>query len=203
MIYWITYSIAYILIRLLFRLEVKGEGYIPKKGPFIIASNHRSYLDPPTLAVSIRRKLCFLTKSELFKTRLSSFYFKQLNCVALDREGIDRRALKEGLRALHSGSGLLVFPEGTRSKDGRIGPAKNGIAMFAIGARVPVIPAFIGGTEKALSPNTRSIKFVKAKVVFGKPLVPPVIDRLNKKSAYQDFTDRIMGEIARLEGKAA
>jgi 1-acyl-sn-glycerol-3-phosphate acyltransferase len=145
-----------------------------------------------------------MTKMELFKGRVSELIFKGLNCIMLDRNGIDRTALKEGLRALHRGRGLLVFPEGTRSKDGRLGSGKAGAAVFAFGSGAPVVPAFIKGSERAMPPKRHFIIPYKVKVTFGIRIMPPeIVNKADKKQAYQDFTDRIMQEIASLEEEAA
>jgi 1-acyl-sn-glycerol-3-phosphate acyltransferase len=204
MFYWFVQITVAFLARIFFGLEAEGLENIPKHGSFILASNHRSHLDPPMIAVAISRKLFFITKLELFKDRFSTTILKGLNCIGLDREGIDRVALKEGLRALNKGKGLLVFPEGTRSKDGRMGSGKAGAAIFAFGSGAVVIPTFIKGTEKAMPPKRHFIIPAKVNIIFGKALMPPAtVDKKDRKQAYQDFTDRVMQEIANLEKEAA
>ncbi|MFH1867351.1 MAG: lysophospholipid acyltransferase family protein [Candidatus Omnitrophota bacterium] len=200
MFYWFVQITIHFLAKALFRLEAAGLENIPRKGGFILASNHRSHLDPPMVTVCISRKLYFLAKIELFKSQFFAKILKGLDCIELDRDGIGRSALKEGLRVLHRGRGLLIFPEGTRSKDGRLGFGKAGASVFAFGAGVPVIPTFISGSERAMPPKRHFITPDKIKVTFGKGLVPPkVIKKEDRKQAYQKFADRIMQEIANLE----
>lgn len=164
-----------------------------------MASNHRSNLDPVIIAIAIKRKLYFMGKKELFRNKFSTKIFKMLDTIKLNREGIDKSALKKGLMALHKGRGLLLFPEGKRSRDGRLGLAKPGVALFAFGAKVWVIPAFIKGTEKALPPKTHFVRPAKVRLIFGKGLIlPKVTDRANRKLDYQEFTNRIMERIAEL-----
>lgn len=203
MFYWFVQITSHFLAKALFRLEVEGLKNIPRRGAFILACNHRSHLDPLMIAVSISRKLFFMAKMELFQGRFSRAIFKGLNCVELDRDGIDRSALKEGLRTLHRGRGLLVFPEGTRSKDGKLGSGKAGAAVFAFGTETSVIPTFISGSERAMPPKRHFITPAKIKVRFGERLIPPkVVSKGDRKQAYQQFTDKIMQEIANLEKEA-
>lgn len=204
MFYWVAQIITGILARIFFQLEVTGSENIPGKGAFILASNHRSNLDPIIVADAIERKLYFMGKRELFRTKFSARVMKMLNVIELNREGIDRSALKKGLVSLHTGRGLLLFPEGKRSVDGRLSSGKSGVALFAFGANVPVIPVFIRGTGEALPPHSRSIRLAKIRVSFGKGLtLPEATERSNRKSDYQEFTNRIMQGIADLEKKAA
>jgi len=198
MFYWISYTLVHILLRLFFGLKITGSENIPKKGAFILAGNHISHIDPPLLAVSIKRKLCFLTKAELFENRFFGLMLRHLNCVPLERDGVGKSALRIGLKTLRRNGALLIFPEGTRSRDGNIGTAKNGISLFAIDTDTPVIPAFVKGTDKALPPGAKAIKISPVSVVFGKAVYPPRPDRQNRKEQYQNFANRIMDEIVKL-----
>ena len=204
MLYWLTKIVLYIICKILFRHEVTGIENLPKHGAFIVASNHRSHLDPPIVCISIGRKSRFMAKAELFGSRLGNFYFTGVNCIRVERGGVDRSALKEGLVTLKKGGVIAIFPEGTRSKNGRLGPAKAGAALFAFNTGVPVIPMFIDGTDRALAPGRSFISIAKTKAKFGKRLyAPKIAEGSNKRQAYQNFADRIMEEIANLErGKA-
>jgi 1-acyl-sn-glycerol-3-phosphate acyltransferase len=200
MTYWFVQVIVGVLSRLLFRLEVKGMENIPSAGPFMLASNHRSNLDPPILAVSIRRKLYFLTKAELFDKPMLGSILKKLNCIELKRSGEDKEALKKGLKILDAGRGLLIFPEGKRSRDNILAKGKAGLSLFAFKTGVPVTPVFITGTENVLPIGARFISPSKVRVVFGSPLYAEKgIERKRRKPEYQNFVDRIMGAIADLE----
>lgn len=204
MFYWFVYIIVGILVKILFRVKVIGSENIPRRGAFILASNHRSNLDPVIISTAIKRKLYFMGKKELFHSKFSTEIFKMLNTIKLNREGIDKGALRKGLIALHKGKGLLLFPEGKRSVDGQLGLAKPGVALFSFGTDVLVIPTFIKGTERALPPNSRFVRLAKVRVVFGEGLLPPeAAERANRKLDYQDFTNRVMEGIAELEKKIA
>lgn len=204
MFYWYVQTTFRFLAKILFRFQTRGSENVPRKGAFILASNHRSNLDPPILASAISRKLHFMAKVELFDNKIFVAVLKRLNCIKLNRQGMDRSALKQGLQALHNGRGLLVFPEGRRSADGGLSSGKAGAALFAFGANVPVIPVFIRGTERAMPPKRHFISPVKVRITLGKKIFPArIVNRQDKKAAYQEFTDRIMKEIAGLEKEAA
>jgi 1-acyl-sn-glycerol-3-phosphate acyltransferase len=203
MAYWFIQIVVGILARFLFRLEIRGRHYIPKNGPFILASNHRSNLDPVILAVCTDRKLFFLAKAELFENAISNAILKKVNCIELKRFGEDKAALKKGLRALRNGKGLLLFPEGTRSRNNKLGSGKTGLSLFAFTAKCPVVPVFISGTQKALPIGTRFIHVSTIRVLFGKPMeAKKNVIRTDRKEEYQIFVDKVMRSIADLEKKA-
>jgi 1-acyl-sn-glycerol-3-phosphate acyltransferase len=193
-----------ILAKGLFQAEILNEANIPKKGAFILASNHCSYLDPPIIGALIDREMCYMGKKELFSNRFFAMILKKLNIIPTNRTGVDRTALKNVLKFLKRGIGLLLFPEGTRSLDGTLGPGRNGIAFLAINTGVVVIPVFIKGTREALPRGSSFIKLAKVRVIFGQKLFPPkAIHGTAKQAVYKDFTNRIMQEIANLEKKIA
>ena len=205
MFYWFIHIISGILIRILLCPAVIGRENMPKNGSFIIASNHRSDLDPPIIAAKISRKVHFIAKRELFANKTAEAFFKMLNCIRLNRHGVDRSAIEEAVEALNRGSGLLIFPEGTRSRDKKLKTGKPGVAVFAITAQVPVIPVFLSGTERLTLRGILFMRFAKVSIVFGEKIFPPKDTDINedeKKIVYQEFTDKIMREIAKLEPKA-
>jgi len=203
MFYWFVTVILTIVSKILFCLTTTGSKNLPKRGAFILASNHKSHLDPVVLVSSSRRKLFFMAKEELRRSALGNFFFTSCETIKLDRDGSDRAALKAGLEVLCNGRALALFPEGTRSKDGTLGEGKLGVAMFAFNAHVPVVPAFVSGTERALPSGSHSLRPARVRVRFGKPIMPhKIADRSQKKAAYQEFTKTIMQEISDL-GKEA
>jgi len=175
MLYSLLRSLAVFLLKLLFRIEVKGRENIPSKGPFIIASNHLSNIDPVVLGVACRRKLNFLAKEELFKIPLFSSLILQLGALPLKREGVGVSALKESIKKLREAKGLVIFPEGTRLKSKK--KIYEGIGFLVNKAKVQVIPAKIYNTDRVLPPGKFLPSFKKIKVCFGQPLgFPPDFD---------------------------
>jgi 1-acyl-sn-glycerol-3-phosphate acyltransferase len=163
---------------------------IPEKGAVIIAGNHVSLLDPPTLGVACRKRpVCFMAKSELFANPLFAFIIKNLGAFPVKRGMSDRSAVKNALTILSEGRVLGMFPEGTRSQNGLLGRAGPGIFTLAGRAGVPVVPAALLGTGKI----GLKTPFPKLKVVFGRPLFFP--DKAADKSVLQERADRLMQEI--------
>lgn len=150
-------------VRFCFPAKFVGKENIPK-GPCIIASNHTSNLDAVLLAVHTWEKKFYLAKKELFKCKLFGSILKCVGAVKIDRQETDVGAIKNCMRLLKNGKKLVIFPEGTRNHndDMQLGQVKHGVAMFAIKAKVPIVPMFI----------TKKPRFWrKTKVVIGKPFL--------------------------------
>ena len=161
MFYRITVSIIWFFSRLLFFWTTKGRNNIPNEGGAIIAGKHRSNWDVVFLAVSSRRPLNFMAKKEMFNGRFFTWLLKHLNAFPVERGVADLKAIKAALNVLKSDKVLLLFPEGTRTKDDISTDAKAGVAMFAIRAKVPVIPATIIGKYGV---------FRRQKIIYGEPI---------------------------------
>lgn len=157
---------------LFFRFEVIGEENIPEKGPVIIASNHVSLLDPPTIGVaSKRRKVGFMAKSELFKNPLFSAIITNLGAFPVRRDMSDAKAVKTALTRLKNGLVVGVFPEGTRN--GNLDKAEPGVLAMAARTGAAVVPTAVIGTEKFSLTNL----FPKVIVAFSKPLYVDSADK--------------------------
>ncbi len=171
MIYYkLVHIIFNILSCILFRLERKGIGNFPEKGPVILASNHISFLDPVIIPTASRRRMHFMAKAELFAVPVLGWLIKKFNAFPVKRGLIDKTALENSLNILKEGDVLLLFPEGTRSLTGDIQEAKPGIGFIVYHSRVPVVPVLITGTDKALPKGAWMVRPKKVKVIFGKPL---------------------------------
>lgn len=175
-----------------FRIRVSGKENIPKSGGFIIASNHVSYLDPVAVGVACPRRLSYMARHNLFKYRLSAWFLNCLGVFPVKRGSADISALKEAIRRVKAGKGLLLFPEGTRQTGGKLGTPEPGAGFIAAQGGVPIIPAFVSGTEKAMP---RGAKFFKPAVVtvhFGKQIF------IERRMPYQAVTLKIMEGIRHL-----
>jgi len=159
-----------ILFKILFYLEVKGRENIPKKGPFILASNHTSYLDPLVLGVASPRPLYYLAKISLFKNPVFSSFIQILGAIPLERDSSSSYTLRSALKLIKNGHGVVIFPEGTRSEDGKIKDGKGGVGFLSLKSSAPVIPVKIKGTGKALPVRGKFVKPTKVKVIIGQPL---------------------------------
>lgn len=176
------------------RLRVSGKENIPKKGGFILASNHVSYLDPMILGFACPRNLNFMAKEELFRNTFFGRLISSVGAFPVKRKSGDASALKEAIKRVVSGKGLVLFPEGGRGSGDKLQQPEAGIGFIATKAAAPVIPAFIKGTEIALPKGSRKIKRAQVNVVFGKPLF------IVKNKHYQDAANLIMANIRHLSG---
>ena len=190
--YFITVSLIVFILKVFFRIEIRGKENIPQQGAFILACNHTSYFDPPILAAGcFFRRLNFLAKEELFRHRLFGWYIRCLGAFPIKREGTDISAVKESIKRLRRGESLVIFPEGGRSKDGVLKQGLPGIALLATREKIPVVPAFIKGASSVLSTGSRSLRLRKICVGFGKPLFFNADDY----SSYGEIAGKIMDAI--------
>lgn len=200
MIYTITVTIFFVILKLFFRLKVVGAENIPSQGAFIVASNHTSYLDAPILASGCFyynkwRKLDLLSKSELFHNKFFGWYLKQIGAFPVKRSFGDIGAIRESIRRLREGRSLGVFPEGERSPDGSLQGAFPGIGLLVTKTNTPVIPAYIKGAEEVLSVKSKAFKPHKVAVKFGKPL----FFYHKGPHAYLQVTEKIMSAVKELK----
>ena len=210
MFYWFmkTFVLGPVL-RLLFRPWVKGLDNVPAEGAAILASNHLSFSDSIFMPVMVPRPVAFLAKSEYFtgtgiKGRLTAAFFRLTNQLPMDRSGgaASAQSLNAGMDVLKKGSLLGIYPEGTRSPDGRLHRGKVGVARLALQARVPVIPVAMIGTDKVQPIGKRVPNIRRIGMIFGEPLdfsryYGMEDDRLIQRSV----TDEIMYELMRLSGQ--
>jgi 1-acyl-sn-glycerol-3-phosphate acyltransferase len=210
MFYWMVKAVLAPVLRVLFRPWAEGAEHVPKTGPAILASNHLSFSDHFFAPLPLPRKVIFLAKSEYFTGRgikglFSKAFFSGVGQIPVDRSGgeASERALATGLRVLANGQLLGIYPEGTRTPDGRLFRGKTGVARLALEARVPVIPcAMIGGFEfqppGRITPRLR----VRPGVRFGKPLdFSRYYGMENDKFVLRAVTDEIIYEIMKLSGQ--
>lgn len=210
MFYWVVKAVLTPILRLLFRPWAEGTEYVPRTGPAILASNHLSFSDHFFAPLPLPRKVVFLAKSEYFTGRgikglFSRLFFSGVGQIPVDRSGgeASERALATGLRVLANGQLLGIYPEGTRTPDGRLFRGKTGVARLALEARVPVIPcAMIGGFEFQ-PPGKITPQFkVRPGVRFGRPLdFSRYYGMETDRIVLRAVTDEIIYEIMKLSGQ--
>jgi 1-acyl-sn-glycerol-3-phosphate acyltransferase len=184
-----------------FRGEVNGLENIPAQGSFILAANHASLLDPPIVGCHVPRQFSFFARKTLWKPGFASWWLDTVGTIPVDRDGsTDVMAIKRVLQALHTGRPIIMFPEGTRSRDGHLQPAKSGIGMLACRAAVPVVPARIFGSFDAFGPSRRLQLGTPIHLTYGRVLRPQDFDDpAAGKERYQRASEKIMSAIAALE----
>src|SRR6201992_2569317 len=178
MAYWLLkYIFLGPLLTILGRPKIEGLEYVPQSGPAILASNHLAVMDSFYLPLVVRRRITFLAKSEYFtgkgfKGWCSRWFFTAVGQVPIDRSSADaaQAALDTAQRVLGEGKLLGMYPEGTRSPDGRLYKGKTGLARLALETGVPVIPVAMIGTNKVNPPGTSMLRFGKVTVRFGEPM---------------------------------
>lgn len=196
-----------VIFKLLYFFRVYGRENVPRQGGCIIASNHLSLLDPMVLSIASPRILTFMAKKQLFEVNpVFTWLITALNAFPLEREKGDVRALRGAINKLKQGRSMIIFPEGTRSRGGAIGSAQSGLGMLAAYSRVPVVPAFILGTEKALPAESKKIRcFQKIAVYFGKPMVfrsGENTGREQERDLYLAFSREVISQIKEIKKNA-
>lgn len=152
------------------RVRVYERQYVPQTGGALILSNHQSYLDPVLVALWLRRPMSFLARASLFRNPLFSWLIRSLHAYPVEQGRGDLGAMKETIRRLHEGHLLNIFPEGSRTEDGRIGKIERGAALVIRRANVPIIPAVIDGAFQAWPIHRKWPRPHRIKVKYGPPL---------------------------------
>jgi len=208
--YWFLKTIVIgPIIKLLFRPWVEGEENIPEEGAAIFASNHLSFSDSIFLPLVVPRRMTFLAKSDYFtgrgvKGRLTAAFFKAIGQVPVDRSGgkASSAALSSGLKVLRRGDLLGIYPEGTRSPDGRLYRGRTGVARMALEGKVPVIPVAMIGTDKAQPTGKVIPRIMRVGVRVGRPLDFSRYEGMeDDRFVLRSITDELMYELMLLSGQ--
>ena len=198
--YAVSHALMTAAYRLCFRGEIQGLENLPETGGYIVACNHASFLDPPAVGLFLPHQVTFFARKTLWRPGFASWWLDGVRTIPVDRDGgTDVTAFKRVLQALREGKVVILFPEGTRSMDGRLQPPKPGIGMIACRARVPVVPARVFGSFEAMGKHGRLRLGTPICVVYGSPLAPSDYDRPEDgKERYQRAAERIMAEVSRI-----
>ncbi|MFD4031090.1 lysophospholipid acyltransferase family protein [Streptomyces sp. NPDC058637] len=207
--YVLKYVVLGPLLRLVFRPRIEGLENIPDDGAAIVAGNHLSFSDHFLMPAIIKRRITFLAKAEYFtgpgiKGRLTAAFFHSAGQIPVDRSGKDagQAAIREGLGVLGKGELLGIYPEGTRSHDGRLYKGKVGVAVMAIKAGVPVVPCAMVGTFEIQPPGKVVPRIKRVTIRFGEPLDFSRYAGLeDQKAAIRAVTDEIMYAVLGLSGQ--
>lgn len=210
MVYWIFKQIFIgPLVKLLFRPWTKGTANVPSTGAAILASNHLSFSDSIFLPLMVRRPVVFLAKQEYFTGRglkgwLTAAFFRYTNQLPMDRSGgvASAASLETGAHVLRNGGLLGIYPEGTRSPDGRLYRGKVGVARLALETRVPVLPVAMIGTEKVQPIGQRLPSIRRVGVIIGQPMdFSEFYEHAEDRDVQREVTDRIMRQIQQLSAQ--
>lgn len=204
MLFYFGRFLFWSIFRFVFRLRVVGHENIPVTGPALICANHQSFIDPPLVGSSMRRPIHFMARHDLFTVPVLGWLIARVNAFPVKRTGAgDPAAFKNIFRLLENGEIVLLFPEGTRSRDGNLQKALPGAGMIAYNARVPLIPCYVHGSREVLPRGSKFLHFHRLTVTFGKPIdFTGHYQRERSKDLYREMSVKIMGEIAVLKAQA-
>jgi 1-acyl-sn-glycerol-3-phosphate acyltransferase len=149
------YPIAALAGLALCSLRVYGRRHIPWHGPVLIVANHQSFIDPFLVGVMVGRRLSYLARKTLYRSKLLAYFMPRLGAVALDQEGPATAGIKAALQLLQAGEAVVIFPEGERTHDGRLQPFMPGVALLVRKAQVPVLPIGLAGAYQTLPRHRR------------------------------------------------
>jgi len=208
-VYWLGWTSFRVMYATYFRWRVFNPERVPTTGAVILASNHASFLDPPLVGSGLHRECTFLARDTLFRFAFTRWLLTKWQAVPIDREGSSASGMKKILGALEKGRAVILFPEGTRTRDGELQRVRSGVGLIAAKTDAPVVPVRVWGTFEAYG---RHVKFPKPKQVtvkYGEPLYFHELRAETKncskerlREIYQQIANEIMEAIARLEPHA-
>lgn len=203
-LYLVSWWIVHGFCRMYFRLEARGLENVPRRGPVIIAANHVSYLDPPVIGCLVPRVVNFLARDTLFRSRIFGAILLKYQAVPVDRES-GAAGLRAILERLHTGGAIIVFPEGTRSLDGQLLPAKPGVGMTVLKSTAPVVPVRVVGSFESFGrhrwfpwPRKIIVCFGAAEAFVAAREEAATCTKPRLKQMYQQVADELMARIGRL-----
>tara|TARA_B100001250_G_scaffold402912_1_gene416666 strand:+ start:835 stop:1458 length:624 start_codon:yes stop_codon:yes gene_type:complete len=181
----------------MFRPRYLDRDNIPVEGPLIIAANHLSHIDPAFIMTALKRPVSYLSKKEHFDSPIRRLVFKQVGVIPVDREAGGMEGLEEAIKILEEDGAIGIFPEGTRSKDGKMAQGKTGVARLAAATGASVVPVAIRQTDGVWPVSKRIPRpWRKFYYKFGEPMLFP--DEETNRENLREFTDKIMNEIEQL-----
>ena len=207
-VYFLGWCMFRAMYAVYFRWRVYNPERVPLTGGVILASNHASFLDPPIVGSGLKRPINYLARKSLFRYPGINWLLRQWQSVPVDRDGGGAAGLKTILDRLLAGGAIILFPEGTRTKDGKLQPARSGIGLTVIKSDAVVIPCRTFGTFECYSRKWKFHRPIRLAVKYGKPMKFEALraeaktcDKPRLKEIYQQVADEIMAEIAKLEPK--
>ncbi|MBD5784852.1 1-acyl-sn-glycerol-3-phosphate acyltransferase [Cellulosimicrobium terreum] len=198
--------LAYVLLR----PQVTGRNNIPRNGAVILASNHLSFIDSLLIPIVAPRHVTFLAKAEYFegrglKGRISRWFFTTMGQIPVQRDDAraGQRSLEDALEVLQRGGAFGIYPEGTRSRDGKLHKGHTGVAWLALAGHAPVVPVAVRGTDKVQPVGARFPRIHRVEVSFGTPIDPQrqITSGARPAQARRELTDEVMSSIHRLSGQ--
>jgi len=195
-LFWKT--VVWAVAKLAFRLRIEGREHEPAQGPFIVAANHASALDPPLVGTSLHHRAFYMGKHELLTVPILGPLLHSIGVFPVRRGEADHRAIRTSLEVLAAGGVLVMFPEGTRSADGRLQKPEPGAAMIALRTGVTVLPVAVIGSYRILPKGSRWPRFEQITIRMGPPLTVPRTNGRIDRRALEEWGMQIIEAIERL-----
>jgi 1-acyl-sn-glycerol-3-phosphate acyltransferase len=200
LVYFTGYWISKIAAKSLFRFRAYGRENIVENGPAILAMNHESYLDPPLAGICCKREIYYLARKTLLQWPILGPLFPKMNVIPVDQERADSAALKAVIRLLRAGHSTVIFPEGSRTPDGKLLPAQPGLGLIIAKTLAPVVPMRIFGAHAAFPRGGKPRIFRKITISIGEPMRFTESDLSpGGRELYQRLSERVMERIAAIE----
>lgn len=204
--YFIGWCAFRALYKFYFRWRVYNAERVPLEGGVILASNHASFLDPPLVGAGVKRGINYLARENLFRFPVMGWVLRHWQVVPVDRDRGGAAGLRAILDRLLAGGAIILFPEGTRTRDGKLQPARSGIGLTVIKSTAPVVPVRVFGTFDAYGRHLRFPRPRRVAVKYGQPMrfeelraEAKVCSKPRLKEIYQQVANELMAAIARLE----
>jgi len=204
LLYWVVKGVLTPIIRVCFRVKIEGRENLPARGPVILASNHRSFLDSIFIPAILRRRVTFVAKAEYFDDPKTAWFFRGVGQIPIRREGgsAGERALASATEVLERGGVFGIYPEGTRTRDGYLHRGHTGVARLSMRTGTAIVPVGLIGTDEVQPVDKRMPRlFRRVTVRFGEPLDPERYGEYEQEHlALRELTDELMYEIGQLSG---
>jgi 1-acyl-sn-glycerol-3-phosphate acyltransferase len=205
-IYFLGWVFFRMVFAVYFRWRVFHPERVPPEGPVILAANHASALDPPLVGAGVKRGVHMLARDTLFRFPVFGWLLRKWEAVPVDREGGGAAGLRAILHSLEEGKAILLFPEGTRTRDGKLQPARSGVGLIVVKSGAPVVPVRVFGTYEAYGRHMKIPRPHRVAIKYGEPLRFDELcvearhcSKARLKEIYQEIADRIMETITALE----
>jgi 1-acyl-sn-glycerol-3-phosphate acyltransferase len=205
-VYFLGWCFYRLMFAAYFGWRVYNNERVPQKGAVVLAANHSSFLDPPLVGSGLHRDINYLARKSLFRIPVLGWILRTVNAVPVDRDGGGAAGLKTIIDRLHAGGAIILFPEGTRSQDGNLQPARSGIGLTVIKSDAPVVPVRVFGTYEAWGRHVKFPRPRRVSVKYGRPMQfeqlraeAKYCSKVRLKEIYQQVADEIMAAIAKLQ----
>jgi 1-acyl-sn-glycerol-3-phosphate acyltransferase len=198
--YFVCYWIVVPITRLYTRMTINGREHVPKRGAYVLAPVHRSYVDTPIAGCVATRRLRFMGKDTMWKNRQFGWLFSALGAFPISRGTADREALTRCIAVLEAGDPLVLFPEGERKSGPTVQPLFDGAVYIAIKAGVPIVPIGIGGSERVMPKKAKFVYPRKVHIEVGPPIPPPSTAPGERvpRGIYKEYSELLHSELQRL-----